>query len=98
MMGERVLTKAILIIDLPMMCAECPMFTWASRDNYKDGFCTHSHKLVKFDLRPLDCPLKPMPQKKEETFAYWIGKGCNDAESYINGWNACLEEITGETE
>lgn len=61
MMGELQL-KAILIIDLPQMCAECPMFTWASRD-YKEGFCTHSHKLVKFDLRPLDCPLKPMPEK-----------------------------------
>ncbi len=42
--------------------------------------------------------LKPLPQKKEETFAYWIARGCNDPESYINGWNACLGEITGETE
>lgn len=87
MMGERVL-KAILIIDLPMMCAECPMFTWASKDNYSDGFCTHSHKLVKFDMRPLDCPLKPIPQKM--TWGHSV--------DYIYGYNDCLEEITGETE
>ena len=87
MMGEQTL-KAILIIDLPMMCAECPMFTWASRDNYKDGFCTHSHKLVKFDLRPLDCPLKPMPQRIEEGYPnddYTIGRA--------DGWNACIKEL-----
>ena len=89
------LTKAILIIDLPMMCSECPMFTWASRDNCKDGFCTHSHKLVKFDLRPLDCPLKPMPQKKEVDYS----KVMNYADGfYSEGWNDCLWEITGETE
>lgn len=43
-----------------------------------------------------DVRLKPLPQKKEETFAYWIARGCNDPESYINGWNECLDEILGE--
>lgn len=42
------------------------------------------------------CPLNPLPQKKEETFAYWIAQG--DPESYINGWNDCLDKIMGETE
>ena len=76
--------KAILIIDLPQMCSECPMFTWASRDNYKDGFCTHSHRLVKMDMRPLNCPLKPMPKEF----------GIDVEDDYAHGWNDCLKEIT----
>ena len=87
MMGELLQMKAILIIDLPMMCAECPMFTWASRDNYKDGFCTHSHKLVKFDLRPLDCPLKPMPQKMDED------EDVYNIKWFKYGFNTCIEVL-----
>lgn len=36
-----------------------------------------------------DCPLKPMPHKLQ---ADWYTDG------YKEGFNACLEEITGETE
>ena len=35
-------------------------------------------------------PLKPMPKKKNTDFHPNI--------VYANGWNACLEAITGETE
>lgn len=90
------LTKAILIIDLPMMCAECPMFTWASKDNYSDGFCTHSHKLVKFDLRPLDCPLKPIPSHMELESTDTRSKAIKIDNSFRMGWNMCLGEILGE--
>lgn len=36
-----------------------------------------------------DCPLKPMPQKKEIL---------DSRMKTAIGWNACLDEITGETE
>lgn len=80
--------KAILIIDLPKMCADCPMFTWADITDIEceEGFCTHTHKLVHYNERPLDCPLKPMPKKKNTDFHPNI--------VYANGWNDCLKEIT----
>lgn len=82
--------KAIAIIEIP----DDGNGKW-----YIDGVIRYTEDeslMKKFDADMI--PLKPLPQKKEETFAYWIARGCNDPESYINGWNACLEEITGETE
>ena len=39
----------------------------------------------------LDVPSRPLPEKKELT---------NDLEQYVfaEGWNACLDKITGEEE
>lgn len=80
--------KAILVVDIP--------------DGYGDVYdnkavLTLRNGKLGTSLGIYNVPLKPLPQKKEETFAYWIAN-CNDPESYINGFNACLEEITGETE
>lgn len=78
--------KAILVVDLP--------------NNVNMDRVIQTPVTLSFDLGGIkqlmfaDGYLKPMPQKKEETFAYWIARGCNDPESYINGWNACLKEIT----
>ena len=44
-------------------------------------------------LNGYKCDLKPMPEKKEDGYPnddYTIGKA--------DGWNACLDEILGETE
>ena len=81
--------KMIAIIDVPDGEGK-----W-----YIDGeihYTENESLMKKFDADMI--PLKPLPQNKEETFAYWIARGCNDPESYINGWNACIDEITGETE
>lgn len=41
-----------------------------------------------------DCPLRPLPQKRNECY-YYGELAKND---FAVGFNACLEEITGETE
>lgn len=38
------------------------------------------------------CPLKPLPQKKQH------GEEIDYEYGYIDGWNDCLGEITGETQ
>lgn len=86
--------KAILVIDKPESCTSCLLGIYN-----KKWFCLDTNKDIDICDRyniPEWCPLKPMPQKKEETFAYWIAQG--DPESYINGWNDCLDKIMGETE
>lgn len=88
--------KAILVIDMPKECFECPF-------KYNDGYssedkstwftkrCHLSHDQVYENEILENCPLKPMPQK-ENTFE----KGLDE---YGTGWrigfNACIDEIIG---
>ena len=94
--GEKKM-KAILVIDMPMMCCECKFFRFANNDDWgsSETICTingkHCENGIDYKLRV--CPLRPLPQRKEEGYPnddYTIGKA--------DGWNACLDEITGETE
>lgn len=80
--------KAMLVIDMPKDCSKCPLCV-------EDGDVRH----CRFDFYtfsetrlPEGCPLKPMPKLKqhEEEIDYEYG--------YIDGWNACIDTIEGETE
>lgn len=80
--------KAILVINMPEDCGKCRLADF--------GKCRGSKSYIHMPIkgRPKECPLRPLPQKKwhEE------GKENECEEWYRNGWNDCLEEITGETE
>ena len=72
--------KAILVIDMPKDCASgCPVMCMTRGINH----------------RPSWCPLKPLPEKKNE-----INVGQMNSEEYYKGvgWNACLDAITGGKE
>ena len=75
-------TKAILVIDTPNDCYECPCY-------YEDkDMCEAFDKKAKADSgRPSWCPLRPLPQKYDEAQM-----------REQKGWNRCLDEILGETE
>lgn len=84
--------KAILVIDKPDACYECPCYR-QTQEGFEDCKATY------IPLSPTEvndipewCPLKPMPEPRSET----IGDETPDAEAH--GWNACLDEIIGETE
>ena len=100
--------KAILVIDMPSRCTECP-FHRAYADNEptktrcsftafwnEDGISTRAD----------DCPLRPTPQKISPMEIYRnvvreIGTSKNidiPNEDFCDGWNYCLDEILGETE
>ena len=77
--------KAILVIDMPNECIKCPLFAF--------GVCqanrhTVSFETITFGKRSNYCPLRPLPTKY----------GVDIDEPYALGYNACIEEITGETE
>ena len=63
-------------------------------------FCgiAYNGKMFHFDAdKPKWCPLRPLPEKKptkdtDKNVIY--GK---NADAINRGWNACLDEITGET-
>lgn len=69
-------SKAVLVIDMPTHCGECPVKCRMRGINHV----------------PTWCPLKPIPQKMR------TDEDDIEEDSYWNGWNDCLDEITGETE
>lgn len=85
--------KAVLVLDMPMDCQFCKMAHWSKADVLMgcDAVVGKKYGDAEFwnDGRPSWCPLKPLPHKLQ---ADWYTDG------YKEGFNACLEEITGETE
>ena len=82
--------KSILVIDTPNDCYDCPCY-YEERNK-----CEATFKNVEDDdiEKPSWCPLRPLPNRKED-----LHYPCNEYLQAVNeGWNVCLDEITGETE
>ena len=81
--------KAILIIDIPNSCYDCPCY-YEDKDK-----CEVRNQRAIADIGiPSWCPLRQIPDRKED-----LHYPCNEYLQAVNeGWNACLDEITGETE
>ena len=75
--------RSTLVIETPDKCKDCPLSYWGI-----DGLnCKPLRKMIEDD-KPDWCPLRPMPEQM--SWGHTI--------DYIEGYNACLEEILGETE
>jgi len=82
--------KAVLVIDMPTECIECPFHRI-----YADGWLTETHCSITakrnkdgVNTRAEWCPLKPMPEKRVPD-----GRETDQIYGCYVGWNACLEEI-----
>lgn len=101
--------KAILVIDMPRCCAECPLMLWDAESEYY-GACCPTLKEVNCvadsykenenkGTKPNWCPLRPLPQKLDANDWQRMFSGeyaIREAKGY--GYNACIDEILGETE
>ena len=92
--GER--TKAVLVIDMPIDCAECLFCGWGGRN--LDKYVCSLTKEHSEEPHLVGCPLKLMPQKKSHIECSWNAEKIKTTNDFEDGWNACIEEITGETE
>lgn len=83
--------KAILVIDMPKSCKDCKLTYLDTGDDAYYGSpiqrCIFDGAEVDADERYYDCPLKPMPEKKQH------GEEIDYEYICIDGWNACLEEL-----
>lgn len=86
--------KAILVVDVPVLddgrhlCNECPIW------NREKCFCEYDR-----NMEEKGCPLKPMPRKLDANDWHRMFSGLfSEREAKGYGWNACLDEMTGETE
>ena len=87
------MSKAILVIDIPSCCGECPICaSWqSSAFSIREYWCTAmDNKDVEPAGKPDWCPLKPLPNKRKEKYAADVG--LRDS-GFIDGWNACIDEI-----
>ena len=81
--------KAILVIDMPNSCYECPLYN----DEY-DSCGYYGTKAIKDR-----CPLKPLPKKRELKSMEYLEHfrlghvGTYEQKAYSIGWNDCLKEI-----
>ena len=79
------MNKSVLVIDTPANCNECRLL------NYEYGCPIIGATGERNKGRSEWCPLRPLPSKKQIEHRWF-------SEDYSIGWNACLDEITGETE
>jgi len=99
--------KYVLIVENDDTCYLCPLcnveFGWLG--DIKKGVCRRTYDDVTVYLdgvsgRPKWCPLKPMLEKLQfqEPFNDDYTVSWASRLGFVDGWNACLDEITGETE
>ena len=90
--------KAILVIDMPSVCDECRLHLESSGGQYR-RFCVAKNEISVGKKKPKWCPLKPLPPKLDANDWHRMFSGLfSEREAKGYGWNACLDEITGETE
>ena len=86
------MNKAILVIDMPKECGDCPLMCWDDME----GTEIHPKKWIGCWLnkretngkKPKWCPLKEAPT--------WLLSIKPEADEYVQGWNDCLDEILGD--
>ena len=84
------MSKAILVIDMPDCCADCPC-SYFERSNPKlNLICGIAQEDANNIGKPEWCPLQIPPLEEE-------GSDCFDEfeDGYAQGWNDCIEEIFG---
>lgn len=89
--------KAILVIDKPESCTSCLLGIYN-----KKWFCLDTNKDIDICDRyniPEWCPLKTMPEKLQfqEPFNDDYTVSWASRLGFVDGWNACLEEICNES-
>ena len=97
------MSKSVLVMNTPENCYDCPFGTAYCGELEYVGYCelagcldydvilmTEEHYDCESKSRPDWCPLKPLPEEKEEE--YWRSKL---SLAWIRGWNTCISKITG---
>ena len=96
--------KAALIIDMPTRCADCPLNAILKTG---EPICFTTLKNITNDecykQKPDWCPLKEIPEKKNETHVVakpykdtpWHSSLVTEKDEKAIGFNQCLDEIIG---
>lgn len=80
------MSKAVLVMDMPENCLHCKLQDWFN--------CRIVKGCHTGDTRPDWCPLRPMPEKREEHPAEYYEFGTLGV-AYVSGYNNCIDKILG---
>ena len=86
--------KAILVIDMPKSCEECPICaSWqSSAFSIREYWCTAFDNIDVYpDDKPRWCPLKPAPEKSLTGNSDYYQWG-----DWEDGWNSCVDSLIDE--
>ncbi len=95
------MSKSVLVMDTPESCINCKVGQNMSNCMETCIRCPIAGKCAldeEAESIPEWCPLKPLPEKMKLTGNYngEYSKTGGKTLSYKVGWNACINEITGE--
>lgn len=96
--------KAVLVIDMPTDCPECPMAHWNKLDEFTGceavsgkKYAINDKEYAESSCRPSWCPLRPLPKKFNEGIEYDMdGFGFDKylETGFKMGWDAYYDKIT----
>lgn len=87
------MAKAMLIMDMPSSCIECPLLaSWQdSASAPRNYWCPYNLEItIEVEKRSDWCPLREVPQKKRPKKTDRLVDSANK-----HGYNACIDEILG---
>ena len=88
------MAKAVLVMDMPeQVCQKCTLCYETENDD--EYLCCAAGKLVPDGAKPDWCPLRELPEKKEELAIEQYEFG-GLGKAFVSGWNACLDAIAKE--
>ena len=84
------MSKAVLVIDMPEKCYECPF----CNDDAECDILGIPFDVVFITEKPCWCPLRPIPEKKQ------LNGDVHNMQSMVEeissaSWNACIDAIGG---
>ena len=79
------MAKAMLIVDMPSCCLECPCM-----NELDECVAMKNEDVGNVGRKPTWCPLREVPQKKKITI-----KESEYTNTKRIGYNACIDEILG---
>ena len=100
------MNKAILVIDMPNKCWDCPCCEiWEAIPSIEECTCNLRNIIVDKYNKPDWCPLKPVPEKidvpdwdddikAKNKNAEEVGMYMYDR-GYYRGYNICIDKILG---
>ena len=83
------MSKAVLVIDMPNSCKECPVRSFVGYGKWCAG---HDDTCIdNYPTKPNWCPLKELPEKMEgyDSIKWQWGE-------YEDGWNHCIDCLIDE--
>lgn len=75
--------KAILVIDMPEDCGDCPVMKFVNGH----FICVLKNTKCGDTRKPDWCPLRQIPEKL-------ISDSREKGKGWVDGWNACIDAIT----